>query len=63
MIDIEFFFFFDIIWSFIADLEEKESHREGRPKFLSALIDLLVREPQIEAEAKKRKRRTESIKR
>ncbi|MFR0771371.1 MAG: hypothetical protein ACLSH6_04390 [Limosilactobacillus pontis] len=53
----EFSDFFDIMWTYLADPESKESNKEGRPEFLKNLIDMLIREPQTEEEDQKGKRR------
>ena len=49
----EFSDFFDIMWTYLADPESKESNKEGRPEFLKNLIDMLIREPQTEEEDQK----------
>lgn len=49
----EFSDFFDIMWRYLADPETKESNKEGRPEFLTNLIDMLIREPQTEVEDQK----------
>ena len=46
----EFSDFFDIMWNYMANPEDKESNKKGRPEFLISLIDLMIRAPQTEAE-------------
>lgn len=46
----EFYDFFDIMWSYMANPENEESNKQGRPEFLISLFDLMIRTPQTEVE-------------
>ena len=50
----EFSDFFDIMWTYLAAPESKESKdNKGRPKFFCHLIDLIIRTPQTDVEDEK----------
>lgn len=53
--NMEFYNFFDILWTYLAEPVEHENKTNGRPQFLLNLIDLIIRTPQTDIEDKEYK--------